>query len=185
MASFPGCSGNHEFLDDWTIVSKICIMCTFAASVQRNLYDKRAKKQLAGDTVSSTILNVCITFWKNFWRNPSLDETGHKALILSRQLKKYIAEDPETKHQITLPLIVFLHIWRSASKEVQATAQLIVAALFFGLWPCEYTEVTGLRKTKKIGSTADPLLPQQKGNPQIKQMIAPPEVFFVGNHHIH
>ena len=54
--------------------------------------------------------NVCSTLWQNFWRDPSLDKTGHPAVILHQQLKKYIAEEPETQHQIALPLTVFLQI---------------------------------------------------------------------------
>ena len=146
-----GVGVNNEFLDGWTIVTKICILCAFAASVRRNLYGKRKKEQLGGGTVSSTIANVCSAFWQNFWRDPSLDKTGKKALLLQRQLKKYIAEDPETKHQMALPLVVFLLIQRTQQQgRLRATAQLIVAALFFGLRSCEYSEVTGKRMTKKL-----------------------------------
>ena len=42
-----------------------------------------------------------------------------------------------------------------------------------------------LAENKENGSTGDPLLPQQKGNPQIKGMVALPEVYFVGNHNVH
>ena len=82
-----GVGVNNEFLDGWTIVTKICILCAFAASVRRNLYGKRKKEQLGGGTVSSTIANICSAFRQNFRRDPSLDETGKKALLLQRQLK--------------------------------------------------------------------------------------------------
>ena len=146
-----GVGVNNEFLDGWTIVTKICILCAFAASVQQNLYRKRKKEQLGGGTVSSTIANVCSAFRQNFRRDPSLDKTGKKALLLQRQLKKYIAEDPETKHQMALPLVVFLLMWRTQRQgRLRVTDQLIVAALFFGLRSCEYSEVTGKRMTKKL-----------------------------------
>ena len=52
---------------------------------------------------------------------------------------------------MALPLVVFLLIWRTQQQgRLKATAQLIVAALFFGLRSCEYSEVTGKRMTKKL-----------------------------------
>ena len=52
---------------------------------------------------------------------------------------------------MALPLLVFLLIWRTRTQgRINAVAQLIVAALFFGLRSCEYSEVTGRRMTKKL-----------------------------------
>ena len=92
-----------------------------------------------------------MTFRSNFRRDPSLDESGEFSIILKRQIKKYIAEDPETVHQMAISLLVFLKIWRSQTSIFsQALAQLIIGALFFGLRSCEYTKVTGKRMTKKL-----------------------------------
>ena len=145
-----------RFLDDWSDAQRVYILFEFAASVRRNLFGKSSKKQLVGSTVSSTISNVCATFWANFWDNPSLDKTGKKALILANQLKKYIKEDPETRHQMELPLSVFRKIWRCQfTQKGKILAQLIVGALFFGLRSCEYTLVTGEERMTKLISVGD------------------------------
>ena len=142
---------DNHFLDDWTIINKICLLCAFARSVRRNMFGKRKKIQLAGCTVSSTIANLCSAFRENFRSDPAVDENNNVCLILKRQLKKYIAEDPETIHQMSLPIIVFLKIWRAQhSPRSKALAQLIVGALFYGMRSCEYSTVSGARMTKKL-----------------------------------
>ena len=52
---------------------------------------------------------------------------------------------------MALPTIVFKQIWRNrtTSKSI-ALGQLINGALFFGMRSCEYSSVTGKRKTKKL-----------------------------------
>ena len=40
-------------------------------------------------------------------------------------------------------------------------------------------------ENKENDSMGDLFLPQQKENPQIKGMVAPAEVCFVSNHHVH
>ena len=139
------------FLDNWDTEQRIYLLCAFAASVRRNKFGTRAKKQLAGGTVSSTVSNICSSFRSNFRDDPSLDSSGKKALLLARQLKKYIAEDPAILHQMALPIVVFMKIWRAQmTKKFTVLAQMVIGAFFFGLRSCEYSAVTGTRLTKLL-----------------------------------
>ena len=71
------------------------------------------------------------------------------ALTLARQIKGYIAEDPATKHQKCLPISVFKKLWAMDQTELaRAIGQLTCGALFFGMRSCEYSQVSGERKTK-------------------------------------
>ena len=71
------------------------------------------------------------------------------ALALSRQLKGYIAEDPATTHQKCLPISVFRKLWKEGKTDLaQAAGQLACGALFYGMRSCEYSQVSGERKTK-------------------------------------
>ena len=62
-----------------------------------------------------------------------------------------INEDPAVKHQKCLPIGVFHKLWGNrASTLSTAIGQLAVGALFFGMRSCEYSCVTGNRKTKLL-----------------------------------
>ena len=68
---------------------------------------------------------------------------------MARQLKGYIADDPATTHQKCPPIIVFRKLWAGVKTALaQAIGQLTCGALFFGMRSCEYSRVSGERKTK-------------------------------------
>merc|ERR1711974_421962 len=97
---------------------------------------------------TSILNNICATFWSNLWRDPSLDHSGNRALIIQRQTRGYKKEDGAVKHQKWLPLQVFKSIYSNKfSPEDEALGQLISGALFFGMRSCEYLLVSGERKT--------------------------------------
>lgn len=72
-------------------------------------------------------------------------------MFLKRMLRGYKLDDPETKHQKCLPIIVFKTMWAN-NKTVMSLVigQLACGALFFGMRSCEYSKVEGTRKTKII-----------------------------------
>ena len=68
-----------------------------------------------------------------------------------RQIKGYVNTDPATKHQKCLPIGVFQKlIQNKATTLTTAIGQLAVGALFFGMRSCEYSKVSGDRKTKLL-----------------------------------
>ena len=65
--------------------------------------------------------------------------------------RNYKLDNPETKHQKYLPLIVFKTMWEN-NKPVMSlvVGQLICGGLFFGMHSCEYSKVEDTWKTKII-----------------------------------
>ena len=72
-------------------------------------------------------------------------------MFLTRQLKSYFNEDPDTKHEKCLPISVFQTIWHSPILHIhKAYRELICGALYFACRSCEYTKTEGRRKTKLL-----------------------------------
>ena len=140
-----------QFLESFTEKTKIAIVSAFLASIRRNENGSTGKDKLTGGTISSILNNVCATFRSNLWRDPSLDQSGNRALTIQRQTKGYKKEDGAVNHQKCLPLQVFKSIYNNRfSPEDEAMGQLITGALFFGMRSCEYSLVKGERKTKLL-----------------------------------
>ena len=124
-------------------------MSAFASALRRNEQGKTNKPLLLGGTVDQIINNVCSVFRTNLRRSPIVDENGKRALVISRQIKGYVAEDPAKTHQKCLPIKVFCKLYRSRDTALAAAiGQLTTGALFFGMRSCEYSRVSGERKTK-------------------------------------
>ena len=71
--------------------------------------------------------------------------------MIKRQWDGYINDDPVKRTQKCLPINIFQKLWRSNNTELsKAIGQLATGALFFGMRSCEYSEVTGNRKTKLL-----------------------------------
>lgn len=71
--------------------------------------------------------------------------------MLRRQIQDYINQDPATKHQKCLPMGVFKkHYSNRATPLSTDIGQLAVEALFFGMRSCEYSAVSGARKTRTL-----------------------------------
>ena len=80
-----------------------------------------------------------------------LESGGQLSLTLQRQIKGYINSDPGQRHQKCLPLGVFQRmIHNSATPLAEAIGQLTLGALFFGMRSCEYSQITGHRKTQLL-----------------------------------
>ena len=80
-----------------------------------------------------------------------LDQNGQPSLLIRRQINGYIAEDPASRPQKCLPPVVFKKLYNNRYNELStAIGQLTVGALFFGMRSCEYSKVSGDRKTQII-----------------------------------
>ena len=116
---FHECAGiQDKFPDTYPQDTRITIVSAFAAALRRNEQGKTKRDKLMGGTVSTTVHSICSVFRTNLRRSPIVDEHGKMALAYARQIKGYIAEDPATKHQKCLPIIVFEKLWAMAQIEL-------------------------------------------------------------------
>ena len=138
-------------MDSFSHEAKLCTMSAFAAALRRNEQGKTKRKQLSDETVKSTIYNVCSIFRTNLRTSPIIEADGSTSLMIKRQWDGYINDDPAKRTQKCLPINIFKKLWRSNNTELsKAIGQLATGALFFGMRSCEYSEVTGNRKTKLL-----------------------------------
>ena len=115
-------------------------MSSFAASVRRNQFGKTGKHVLLHGKVKSAILDVFVSFWTHLRSNPILDSSVQTSLIIQRQLRGYKTLEPPTKHQKAIPAELLLHIYKRTDTHLNtAIGQLITAAFFFSMLPCEYS----------------------------------------------
>ncbi len=73
------------------------------------------------------------------------------AFILQRQLKGYVNADPGETPQQALSAEVLEKLYKlSTTPEDKAIARLLIVGFFFAMRSCEYSSVTGSRRTKII-----------------------------------
>ena len=145
------CGIQDFLLKKFTTTERISMLSAFAGAIRRNEFGTRNKKCLAGCTVQATLGNVCASFRTHLRPDPSLDDSGARAMILTRQIQGYITDDPAPKHERCLPLSVYRRIHSTdVCLLTEALGQLIIISLFFGMRSCEYTTTSGTRKTKLI-----------------------------------
>jgi len=106
-------------------------------------------KTLAEATVRNAVSYVAATFRDNDRGNPTLDEDGELARLLSRQYRAYRNTDPPVKQQKAIPVCVIKELTRMTTTEIQqATAQLAVGGFFFACRSCEYLKVPQAEKRR-------------------------------------
>ena len=110
---------------------------------EKNIFSKnKGKEEHLGNTMDTTLCNVSMTFHQNSHRNPTLDESGQKYIIIKRQIKCYRDIDPPPNGQQCLPFSIFEKMYQSSSYGLnQALGQLIFGTLFFPMHSCEYSKV--------------------------------------------
>jgi hypothetical protein len=91
------------------------------------------------------------TFRDNQRPLPFVDGYGDRFKLLQRQLKNYTQSDPPPKPQKAVTGVVIREVHKLALTDFDThVADLIGGAFFFACRSCEYSEVTGERKTKVI-----------------------------------
>ena len=69
--------------------------------------------------------------------------------MLEQTFKEYVNEDPGVKQQKAIPIIVLLKLLDLAQTELEtAMADLVCAAFFSAMRPCDYTKMSKKQKTK-------------------------------------
>ena len=108
--------------------------------------------QLVAATCTSAVSGVCAAFRDAGKPNPSLDQDGKLAFVLSRQWKGYRNRDPSARPQKAIPLDLLKEmVSRPCHNNANvAFHQLIKMAFFFAMRSCEYLKVTGERRTDAL-----------------------------------
>ncbi|KAI2506084.1 hypothetical protein MHU86_8315 [Fragilaria crotonensis] len=76
---------------------------------------------------------------------------GRLDAVLAAQLRSYALEDPEPERPQAIPAAVVSVVAKAVETEVRrAVGQLVVCAFFFAMRSCEYSEVSGDRRTQVL-----------------------------------
>eukprot|EP00956_Cyclotella_meneghiniana_P034348 scaffold103894_cov40-Cyclotella_meneghiniana.AAC.3 len=143
--------GIHDdtYLDNFDRYQRIRIMCAFAQAMREGRFSGPSYETLVESTIRNAVSYVAATFRDNDRRNPTLDEDGELARLLSRQFRAYRNKDPPVKQQKAIPTIVIKELTRLQQTELQkAVAQLAVGAFFFAMRSCEYLKVPQAEKRR-------------------------------------
>ena len=140
-----------EWLTGYSQQQRTYILSAFASSCRRNQFGKTRKTVLTGGTVKATVSHVRSTFRSNLRHDPGLDADGRTSLFLNRQLTGYVQADPSKRQQKALPISVFHTLLQNRFTPLDtALGELACGAFFFGMRSCEYLQVSGTRKTKRL-----------------------------------
>ena len=113
-------------------------MSSFSASVWIHDFDTIKKQTLLHGTVKSTISDVSTLFCMHPQIDLTLESSGHKPLILHRELRGYKYLYSPTKHQKYIPAKLVLCIYKHTNTHINtAIGQLIAGAFFFNIQSCE------------------------------------------------
>jgi hypothetical protein len=106
--------------------------------------------------VEEAVAKLGQIFRTNVGYNPAHgDSDGGLHPFLSRQFKGMKNNDPGEKQQKALPVCVYREIYKQAHQSHSPSCDITIAwlqivAFFFCMRSCEYSDVTGERRTKTI-----------------------------------
>jgi hypothetical protein len=139
-------------LDEWER-PRIC--CAFAHAYRSGYFKTKGKNatshQVVADTVDTAIFYVAKTFRDNDRPSPCHDEYKCKHPLLQQQIKGYRNSDGSKKQQkAATPGLIRKVYNMSGNKLQEAIGDLVGGAFFFACRSCEYSAVTGERRTKLL-----------------------------------
>ena len=143
--------GDEPFLCALSPPERLRIICAFAQAIRDARYSPTRFSVLTAGVVKATISDVAATFRTHDRPDPRLDPDGKVAFILQRQLRGYSNTDPGEKPQqaLSADVIEKLHAM-SLLPDDKIKANLLIVAFFFAMRSCEYSTVSGTRRTKII-----------------------------------
>lgn len=140
---------NDPYLDDFKWHQKVRIVGAFAQAMREGRFSGPSYETLAETTIRNAVSYVAASFRDNDRRNPTLDEDGELARLLSRQFRAYRNADPPPKQQKAIPACVIKELTYSNQTELQrAVSQLATGAFFFACRSCEYLKVPQAEKRR-------------------------------------
>jgi hypothetical protein len=146
---------DDEYLEAFQPKSRTRLIGAFAAAVRAARFSGAAYDQLAASTVSGTVNDVASAFVDAGVPDPRQTESGATSRFLQRQYRSYRNSDANIKQQKALTASILLDLHEHSqlpisSQAEKATATLAIGAFFFAMRSCEYTHVTGPRRTKPL-----------------------------------
>jgi hypothetical protein len=108
-------------------------------------------QQVASGTVGTALGNISTTFRIHQRPDPFRGSDGERHRILQLQIASYRKRDPKKKQQKAIPARVVRHTVETATDELEEhKADLIGGSFFFACRSCEYSKVSGERRTKLL-----------------------------------
>lgn len=147
--------GNDIFLDDLCRSQRHRILGAFIQAIRAGRFSAERFSVLKAPQCRAALDNVAKTFRANDRPDPRHDDDGGLAYVLQRQLKGLENADPGPTQQYAITTGVLLTVLKSSLTHVDlAMATLLCGAFFFAMRSCEYSLVTGPRRTKiiKVGN---------------------------------
>ena len=138
-----------NFLDGFSIADCNLFISAFAHSRRHS----RKEKPLSSGYIKNTIGHVSQAFRCAGRLDPRLDEQHVQHITLTNLFRKFANDDPPVRHQKAIPLSLLQFMMESSTTDLeQATAPLLIVALYFCFRSCEYllTPRSHLKKTKVI-----------------------------------
>jgi len=105
-----------------------------------NLFGTKAKGKIGEARLRQGLSNICKRFEDEGFKHPVTTSSGLLIPCIERQLQGYRVDNPASKRQAALPLLVFITLWKNnKTPSSEATGQLSVGALYFAMRSCEYS----------------------------------------------
>ena len=105
-----------------------------------NLFGTKAKGKFGEARLRQGLSNICKRFEDEGFKHPVTTSSGLLIPCIERQLQGYRVDNPASKRQAALPLLVFITLWKNnKTPSSEATGQLSVGALYFAMRSCEYS----------------------------------------------
>jgi hypothetical protein len=127
------------YLDGFNSFQRNIIFSAFAQAIRTSAFSSRNNRDLVEGTVQSTLSYVAQAFGANNRPDPRLDTDGKTCFMLQEQARAYRNQDASRKKQKALPMMVLRKLNELAQTPwQQATATLLIGAIFFAMRSCEY-----------------------------------------------
>jgi hypothetical protein len=132
------------------------LLGAFASAIRSARFSGPIHTQLASGTVSHTVNHVAASFVDAGFNDPRRTEVGGpSSRFLQRQYKCYKNLDANIKQQKAITASILLNMIAHANLPFatpaeKATSELAMEAFFFAMRSCEYTDVSGPRRTKPL-----------------------------------
>jgi hypothetical protein len=141
----------YLYLDGFDTFQRNILFSAFAHAIRTSaLTGRNNKDDLVDGTVNSSLSYVAQTFRANNRADPRLDHDGKSCFLLNEQWRAYKNMDSSRKKQKALPMMVLRKMYELAtSKWQQASAWLLIGAIFFAMRSCEYLETNASEMSRR------------------------------------
>jgi hypothetical protein len=150
-------NSHDPFLQQLDPLMRTRLFGAFAAALRQCFFSKKDNSVLGGGSVEETLAKLGQIFRSNVGFNPYYGPDGHAVHpLLLRQIKGMKNTDPSPTPQKALPVSVYREVHRQAKRSsadallASTTADLLTIAFFWCMRSCEYSLVTGERRTKLL-----------------------------------